>query len=1065
MREGIFPGLTVRAQTAMGRIQTNIGLITGIPIADTVEKLMALAARPLDMLVERTNALQDEQVAVTELTALLVAVRYITANLGKSDLFDQREATSSHPDNLAVTMTGTPPKGTYRFTPLRTVQSQQLLSSGFASDSQSLGGGWFSFRFGDHVQRAAEGELLGGGQGIVPGRIRIVDRSGAQGLVDLSTALDVDDVLEAINTSTAINVTAVAHDGGFRLIDNTGQSVSNLKVQEVAGGTTAASLGLAGIDTAGDVADGADVLRLYEDLDLDQLNDGRGVRISSVLPDVHWTLRDGTSSGDVDFGPIDFSPMVPNSSVVQEDTTLGDVIEAINAAAPGKLRAEIAPDGRRLIVTDLTEGDGEFALQAASDAQALADLGLEGAAAVDGVITGSRILGGTKTVLLSSLGGGQGFGQLGMVELTDRSGLTENVDLSAAETLEEVVDAINAAEVGIVAGVNRAQNGIQLTDTTGLQSSNLIVANADATHTAERLGIAVDDDVTVTGTGDMHLQVVAENTRLADLNGGAGVAEGSFRIQDSRGNQRELVLRGGDLDTVGDLVRQINRLGLDLYAEINQTGDGLRIVDTGGGAGTLTVKEGSSTTAADLHLLDDAKQIDLDGQPAQVIDGSATYVIELESEISQDTLLDGFNGGTGVARGTFTILDSSGQSDTLDLSEADPQTVGDVIEMINQLSVDVVAEINSSTNAIRIRDTADGEETLSIIEGNTTTAGDLHLLHDAEEVAVNGQLTQVIDGTADGVWSLDDLRRKINGLGAGVSAMTFLDGSSRPFRLSLTSGQPGRVGQLVVDASQVGFSMEQTARARDALLVVGDAGSAASGVLVSSTSNSFRNVLAGVELQILQATPEPVTVTVDSTDVDLVANVTVMVENYNKFRQALGELTAYDAETDTASVLTGDASALRLDIDLSRFLSGPISGAGPIRSLAEVGVGLNEDGTLRLDESKLKARFAADPKAVEEFFTADQFGLSERFNKLIDQLSDQNDSLLAGRLGTLRDKIARNEQRIEFLNARLDAQQERLLLQFYRMEVAIGKMQADLSALAALQPLAPITSVPRAEWS
>jgi NAD(P)-dependent dehydrogenase (short-subunit alcohol dehydrogenase family) len=40
-----------------------------------------------------------------------------------------------------------------------------------------------------------------------------------------------------------INVTAVAHGDRLRLVNNTGQAVSNLKVQEVGGGTTAASLG------------------------------------------------------------------------------------------------------------------------------------------------------------------------------------------------------------------------------------------------------------------------------------------------------------------------------------------------------------------------------------------------------------------------------------------------------------------------------------------------------------------------------------------------------------------------------------------------------------------------------------------------------------------------------------------------------------------------------------------------------------------------------------------------------------------------------------------------------
>ena len=59
------------------------------------------------------------------------------------------------------------------------------------------------------------------------------------------------------------------------------------------------------------------------------------------------------------------------------------------------------------------------------------------------------------------------------------------MDLSAAETLEDVIDAINAADVNILAKVNQAKNGIELADQTGMFASNMIVANGDG-ETATR---------------------------------------------------------------------------------------------------------------------------------------------------------------------------------------------------------------------------------------------------------------------------------------------------------------------------------------------------------------------------------------------------------------------------------------------------------------------------------------------------------------------------------------------------------------------------------------------------
>jgi len=919
----------------MARIQTNIGLITGIPIGDTVDQLIEVAARPRDMLVERTDELQGEQVAINSLAALLLSVQFVSNKLGSESLFDKRAVTSSNTDVLTATQTGQPPKGSYQFTPLRMVQSQQLLSSGFKTDTDPIGDGRLTFRFGDHVQRTARLECFGGGNGVVRGKICITDRSGATAEIDLSTVQTVDEVLEAVNGNNTINVTAVAHGDGLRLIDNTGQTASNLKVEEIAGGTTADSLGLAGIDVAASVADGQDMLWLYQDLELDMLNDGTGILVDPILSDIEYQLRDGTT------GQIDLSPIESGGSNVIEETTLGEILDVINAAVPEKLQVQIAPDGDRLIITDLTEGAGTFQLQSLHDSNALADLGLDGQA-VDGQITGRRIFGGAGTVLLSSLGGPTGLGPLGLLDLTDRSGTSDTVDLADAETLDEVIDAINAAGVEILAQVNQARNGIELVDTTGSTAGNLVVANGDGeTATADKLGIAVDDNVTKVNSGDLHLQVIAHNTLLDNMNGGAGVALGMFSIFDTAGVSRELNL-SEDTKTIGDVIRQINLLSLGVVAEINETGDGIRIRDTAHGSGTLQIIEGSSTAAKDLHLLGDVLEVEIAGQTTQVIDGTTTCIIDLDEDDS-----------------------------------------------------------------------------------------------------------------------FEDLLTKINDLGAGVTASTFVDGSNKPYRLSLASDRAGKAGQLVLDTSGVDFQFQEIVRAQDAMLVFGDPGAAASSVCITSSSNDFTDVLSGISLQIKDASAEPVTITVSTTDTDLVASAKTLVQNYNSFREKLLELTAYDVETNTGSILTGDATALRLDTDLSYLLSGRFAGAGSIQSLGELGISLKADGTLDLDESQFKAAYAADPQAVKEFFTEEQFGVSARFGNLIEQIAGEEGSLLATRFETLNSKIQQNQERIDSMTEQLDRQREQLLTEFYRMETAISKMQSNLSVISAIQPISPLTSVSR----
>jgi len=415
----------------MGSITPSVGLITGVPIVETVDQLMAVAARPRDLLANRNAQLQQEQLAVGKLTGLVLGLKSAIGSLGNEATFNELSVNSSNEAALTAALTGEPAPGSYQFTPVRQATTQQLLSTGFESADQALSAGSLSFRFGGFVDSSVHLDELNNGQGVDRGKIRITDRSGVSEVIDLGFALDVDDVLDAINSSTQINVTAEAVGDGFRLTDNTGQSASNLIVQEVAGGTTAADLGLASINVAATEATGDDVLALYENLRLDQLNDGNGLDITEGLDDLEFTFRDGTS-------------LQVDLSEGEEPSTLGDVLDVLNAADPTRLQAAISADGDRIELTDLSvDNGGTFTVASYLDGTAAESLGLTTTASGD-TITGGRLQAGLRTSLLKSLRGGSGFETLGLIDVTDRSGASTSIDLSSAETLQDIVATINA---------------------------------------------------------------------------------------------------------------------------------------------------------------------------------------------------------------------------------------------------------------------------------------------------------------------------------------------------------------------------------------------------------------------------------------------------------------------------------------------------------------------------------------------------------------------------------------------------------------------------------------------
>ena len=904
----------------MGTITTNIGLISGIDYGQLVNELVQASSGAVNNQTAINKTFSDQQTAITSLEASLLALQNGTNALSSTSLYTQRTTSTSDPTTLSATVTGQAQTGQYQFTSAQLAQTQQFQSSKFASATNPIGAGTLTISNGGFVDAGASLDLLNGGNGISRGLIKLTDRSGATATVDLRFATSIDDVLSAINNA-GVGIQASVVGDQIKLTDTTGQITSNLRVDEVNGGTTAASLGLSGINTSSTSATGTDILQLFGDLSLNLLNDGNGVNFSNVLPDLQVNFRDGTST------TVDFNP----SGSTTKLQTLNDVVTALNNAAPGKLQASIDSSGH-LVLTDLTiDNGGTFSVSAINGSDAAHDLGLTTTAS-GSTISGNRIISGLQSSLLSSLNGGTGLGTLGSISITDRNNHSATVDLSSAQTLDDVVEDINSAGIGVHAQINDARNGIEIVDTTGLTAHNLTIANADATNTADKLGLTVDAATTTKNSGSLNLQTVSQSTLLSKLNGGDGVGTGAIKITGTSGQSATLNV-GSTIQTVGDLIQSINVLNIGVTAQLNSTGDGIVLVDTAHGAGTLAVASTSGTTAQDLHLLGGSQTVSVNGVPTQEINGTSTLTITL----------------------------------------------------------------NSST-------------------------------------------------------TLQNLADQINNSGYGVQASVSNDGTSvKPFRLTLSNALSGKAAALQIDTSGVNFSLSETVAAQDAVAVLGSPNSPNS-VLATSSNNTFNNLLTGVSVTLNNVSPNPVTVTVGSTNSSLETALQAIVTSYNTLQSQIEQDTSFDTTTNTAAVLQGDPTINQVNSDISNLISGDITGAGSLRSLAQLGIIVQQDGTLSFDKTTFEAQYAKDPQAVQDLLSTKNTGVSDRFNTLINQLAGPDTSLLVTRAATLQSKLDDGNDRLDLLNSQLADLRTRLTTEFQNSELAIAKIQSNLSAINSIQP-------------
>lgn len=1157
----------------MGQITTGTGLISGIDIAGLIDQLIALEQKPKQLVQQRNAVLTAQQTALQDVNSRLLALKFNVDSLTGSTTFNATTASTSNENVLTVSSGQGAVPGNYAFTVDRLVSSQQTLTKGFKDiNSSSIGTGTLTFENGrarlDSKTRLSD---LNGGLGVQRGLIRVTDRSGAVGLIDLSRAVTIDDAIKTINSATNVSVRATVDGDSLVITDNTGLAAGDLTITNAGLSTTATSLGIAGTSATGEIA-GTQINRIGEDTLLASINDHQGVGIrDSTIAEFKITDRAGT---------------IHNINLLGE-TTIGEVIDNINNTTGGLVVASISADGVSLTLTDTTGGGGTLTVAANGTNTAAADLGIAGTDDdADGVITGSRVVAAMNSKLLSKINGGQALtgdlsllttdtpladlfdgdglntgapaglndmrirtrsafsadinidtvttvGELinlvdtatgsrvtmsivgnalkltdntagagnfvvsnlgtsaaatelgltvnaavnevtgvdtspvaqpnseaGSVSITDGDGTNFTVNLASATSVSDVLKLINdageAAGANVTASLNRAGNGIKLTDSsTG--AGGLIVADVDRA-TAAALGIAGTFTGGEADSGNLQYQYMTEGTSLSSL----GFVPGSFKITDSSGTSATVNLNQGE-STIYDVLADINSRGLRINARINDNGDGIIIEDTNAGTpvSAIKIEESGSGTAASLGLLGEASA------PGEDFDGSFEKTVDFTSDVmTGTTLLSALKSGNGIeysaTKTDFKITTRDGSEFEVDIT-AGITTVNELITAIqNDTGGSVSVAINAAGTGLTITDNTAGSGQLSFEAINDSKA--LNNLGFKDDTDEDGQSKS---GTLVTVTTLSDLADLINDSNVGVTASIINDGSAgAPYRLILSADESGSAGAFVFDDGGAGFKASTFSEAQDAVVFYGSSNPAQAQV-ITSTSNTLEGVVPGATINLLATSDTPVQVTISRDDAAITAAAKTFVDGFNTLMTTVNKYDKYDAETETRGLLLGDSALIQLKGRLySAITARSADLSGSFTSLAQVGIKVGSGATLQFDTAKFQSALAADRESVMNLFTFIQTetnddgetvttakGVGKAIDELLERLTNDETGIIETRVASIDSQLNLNKDRIERLDAAIAAKRLRLEAQFAAMETALANLQKQSSALASFQPV------------
>jgi len=287
--------------------------------------------------------------------------------------------------------------------------------------------------------------------------------------------------------------------------------------------------------------------------------------------------------------------------------------------------------------------------------------------------------------------------------------------------------------------------------------------------------------------------------------------------------------------------------------------------------------------------------------------------------------------------------------------------------------------------------------------------------------------------------TVETLRDKINAADIGVSASILSDssgarlvmrsdstGATNAFRVT-TSGASGGVATLGYDPSSGINSATRTQTASNATATI-------DGVSVSSSSNTFTNVMSGVSFTANAVTSTAATVTV-ATDTDTIkTKLQEFATAYTALNSLVATDTKYDATTKKAGPLQGDSSIVGIQTKMRSLLAATSTASSTYSRLSDAGLELQRDGSLTLNSTKVDSALSnfSQMKAlfVDNTNTASNAeGFGKQFYDSIYSMTTLGGSVNA-RSTALSDKLARNQKSQEAMTARLALTQKMLEAQY-----------------------------------
>jgi len=266
------------------------------------------------------------------------------------------------------------------------------------------------------------------------------------------------------------------------------------------------------------------------------------------------------------------------------------------------------------------------------------------------------------------------------------------------------------------------------------------------------------------------------------------------------------------------------------------------------------------------------------------------------------------------------------------------------------------------------------------------------------------------------------------------------------------SGGDGGLAALEYDPGNGLSALTQSQAAQDAQIRI-------DGFDVNSSTNTFAGAVEGVSILVKDVTAAGGETLRVENDNDAVSKIVDdFVTSYNALVDTLNSLTQFNADSESAAPLLGDSTIRSIRDQVRREMSTALSDTSlPFSTLSDVGIEVQLDGKLEVDQSKLSTALNDDFVRFGQLFSnADGFGT--RLYDLADSFLD-TDGIIETRTQGLTNQIDGIGDEREALNERLASLETRLLRQFNALDSLLAQLSSTSNFLT--QQLSSLPGVDR----